>query len=256
LRLDLTSSDFILVARSIPKSYRNVTGRFASAKNRNPIGFESTLEKDFFLLLEFDRRVESFEEQPVTISYRNPEGRVCRYTPDVLVRYRPALASEPGEAPALCEVKYRDDLRAHGAEYRPKFTAARRYARDRGWRFRVVTEREIRTPRLTNIRFLLRYRRMRVDAADCDALLAALRAHGATTPDTLLGRVRLDPLRYAEALATLWHLVATEQIGVDLDRLLTPHSVLRPCADHADGGADPSVIPVLVNAGGDDDGPC
>jgi hypothetical protein len=52
-----------MVARSIPKSYRNVTGRFASVKNRHPIGFESTLEKDFFLLLEFDRRVESFEEQ-------------------------------------------------------------------------------------------------------------------------------------------------------------------------------------------------
>jgi len=45
-----------MVARSIPKNYRNVTGRFASAKNQNLIGFESTLEKDFFLLLEFDRR--------------------------------------------------------------------------------------------------------------------------------------------------------------------------------------------------------
>ena len=256
MRLDLTSSDFILVARSIPKSYRNVTGRFASAKNRNPIGFESTLEKDFFLLLEFDRRVESFEEQPVTIPYHNPEGRLCRYTPDVLVRYRPVLTGQLGGPPALCEVKYRSDLREHGAEYRPKFTAARRYARDRGWRFRVVTEREIRTPRLRNIRFLLRYRPMRVDDTDRDALLTALRAHGTATPDALLALARLDPLRYAEALATLWHLVATEQIGVDLDRLLTPHSVLRPCADHADGGADHSVIPVLVNAGGDDDGPC
>lgn len=36
-----------MVARSIPKNYRNVTGRFASAKNQNLIGFESTLEKDF-----------------------------------------------------------------------------------------------------------------------------------------------------------------------------------------------------------------
>jgi len=164
-----------MVARSIPKSYRNVTGRFASVKNRNPIGFESTLEKDFFLLLEFDRRVESFEEQPVTIPYHNPEGQLCRYTPDVLVRYRPVLTGQPGGPPALCEVKYRSDLREHGAEYRPKFTAARRYARDRGWRFRVVTEREIRTPRLRNIRFLLRYRPMRVDDTDRDALLTTLR---------------------------------------------------------------------------------
>lgn len=248
-------SDFILVARSIPKSYRNVTGRFASAKNQNSIGFESTLEKDFFLLLEFDRRVESFEEQPVTISYRNPEGRLCRYTPDVLVHYRPALTGEPGGLPALCEVKYRGDLREHGAEYRPKFTAARRYARDRGWRFRVVTEREIRTPRLTNSRFLLRYRQMRVDDADREALLSALQAYGAATPEALLGPACGDPLRYAAALATLWHLVATDQIGVDLDRLLTPHSVLRSRADRVDGGVHRPLSPARVDFGEDEDGP-
>lgn len=243
-----------MVARAIPKSYRNVTGRLASAKNRNPIGFESTLEKDFFLLLEFDRRVESFEEQPVTISYRSPEGRLCRYTPDVLVRYQPVLVGDPRESPALCEIKYRGDLREHGAEYRPKFTAARRYARDRGWRFRVVTEREIRTPRLTNIRFLLRYRSIQVDDTDRDALLAALREHGATLPDALLRQARLDPLRHTAALATLWHLVATDQIEVDLDRLLTPHSVFRPRADRADGEAHRWVFPVPADSGGDDDG--
>jgi len=171
-----------MVARTIPKNYRNVTGRFASAKNPNSIGFESTLEKDFFLLLEFDRRVESFEEQPVTIAYCGLEGRVCHYTPDVLVRYRTALAGEPDWRPVLYEVKYRNDLREHGVEYRPKFKAARGYARDRGWRFRVVTEREIRTPRLSNIRFLLRYRRMRVDDQDRDALLATLRQQGPLKP--------------------------------------------------------------------------
>ena len=244
-----------MVARSIPKSYRNVTGRFASVKNRNPIGFESTLEKDFFLLLEFDRRVESFEEQPVTIPYHNPEGRLCRYTPDVLVRYRPVLTGQLGGPPALCEVKYRSDLREHGAEYRPKLTAARRYARDQGWRFRVVTERDIRTPRLRNIRFLLRYRPMRVDDTDRDALLTALRTHGTATPDALLALARLNPLRYAEALATLWHLVATEQIGVDLDRLLTPYSVLRARTDRGDGGTRRPANPGPVDAGENGDGP-
>lgn len=155
-----------MVARSIPKNYRNVTGRFASAKNQNLIGFESTLEKDFFLLLEFDHRVESFEEQPVTIAYRGLEGRVCHYTPDALVRYQAALAGKPDWQPVLYEVKYRSDLREHGVEYRPKFKAAKHYACDRGWRFRVVTEREIRTSRLSNIHFLLRYRRIRVDDQD------------------------------------------------------------------------------------------
>lgn len=216
-----------MVARSIPKNYRNVTGRFASAKNQNLIGFESTLEKDFFLLLEFDRRVESFEEQPVTIAYRGLEGRVCHYTPDALVRYQATLAGEPDGQPVLYEVKYQSDLREHGVEYRPKFKAARRYALDRGWRFRVVTEREIRTSRLSNIRFLLRYRRMRVDDQDRDALLATLRKQGPLKPPMLLALTYPDACRYAETLAALWHLVAIGQIEVDLDQILTPHSVLR-----------------------------
>ena len=234
-----------MVARTIPKNYRNVTGRFASAKNPNSIGFESTLEKDFFLLLEFDRRVESFEEQPVTIAYCGLEGRVCHYTPDVLVRYRTALAGEPDWRPVLYEVKYRNDLREHGVEYRPKFKAARGYARDRGWRFRVVTEREIRTPRLSNIRFLLRYRRMRVDDQDRDALLATLRQQGPLKPLTLLALTYPDSCRYAETLAVLWHLVAIGQIGVDLEQLLTPHSVLRLGTAGVDQDSRHLITPVL-----------
>jgi hypothetical protein len=70
-----------MVARVIPKNYRNVTGRLASSKNRCLIGFESTLEKDFYLLLEFDPQVETFEEQPVTITYDDSTGKRHRYTP-------------------------------------------------------------------------------------------------------------------------------------------------------------------------------
>ena len=65
-----------MVARIIPKNYRNVTGRLASPKNRRLVGFESMLEKDFYLLLEFDINVETFEEQPVTLRYRGPDGQL------------------------------------------------------------------------------------------------------------------------------------------------------------------------------------
>jgi hypothetical protein len=42
--------------------------------------------------------------------------------------------------------------------YRPKFRAAQRYARQQGWRFRLVTERHMRTPYLENAKFLRPYR--------------------------------------------------------------------------------------------------
>jgi len=48
--------------------------------------FESSLERDFLLLLDFDPEVVLYEEQPVTINYHDDQGRRRRYTPDVLVR--------------------------------------------------------------------------------------------------------------------------------------------------------------------------
>ena len=40
--------------RKIPKNYLGVTGAFASLKNGRMVGFESLLEKDLFVLLEYD----------------------------------------------------------------------------------------------------------------------------------------------------------------------------------------------------------
>lgn len=89
-------------------------------------------------LLEFDRDVESFEVQPVRLNWLDDRGKVRSYTPDALVCYR-----SWGQVPVLWEVKYRDDLRTNWLEYRPKFRAAVRYARERGWRFRLETGLEI-----------------------------------------------------------------------------------------------------------------
>jgi len=55
--------------RSIKKSYISVTGYFSSYKNKRQINFESKLEHDFYLLLEFDRTVTSYQEQPFKIYY-------------------------------------------------------------------------------------------------------------------------------------------------------------------------------------------
>lgn len=73
--------------RKIKKNYRSVTGYFASVKNGRNIAYESLLERDFFLLLEFDRLVSSYEEQPLRLSYRYG-NKDLPYTPDALVQYK------------------------------------------------------------------------------------------------------------------------------------------------------------------------
>ena len=44
-----------MAVRKIPKNYLFVTGGYASRKNESMDGFESLLEKEYLLLLDFDR---------------------------------------------------------------------------------------------------------------------------------------------------------------------------------------------------------
>ncbi len=215
-------------ARTVPKNYRNLTGLVYNSRIHSLSAFESTLERDYLLLLDFDPAVEFYEEQPVTIKYYDSGERLHRYTPDVFVRYRNDANTKSLPLPVLCEVKYRDDLRQHWTEYKSKFKAARHYARERGWRFRLITEREIRTPFLDNVKFLRQYQALAVDEAEQSMLLQALAQRPTTDVEGLLTAVTTDRWRRAQLLPVLWHLVAQRQVGVDLRHALTRGSRLWP----------------------------
>jgi hypothetical protein len=184
-------------------------------------GFESSLERDLLLLLDFDPEVSSYEEQPVRIDYRDAQGHARHYTPDVLITWR-----RDGLPPHLVEVKYRADLKTNRGALKPRFKAAYCHARQRGWRFRILTEVEIRTPYLRNVKFLSAYRRLNRDGASAALLLEALHRLHATTPEALLAAVRPDLGGRAALLPMLWALVAEGKAGVDLTLPLTMRSRL------------------------------
>jgi TnsA endonuclease N terminal/TnsA endonuclease C terminal len=210
--------------RIIPKHYRSLTGLVLNTRTQSMTAFESSLERDFLLLLDFDLDIEYYEEQPVKIVYHDAQGRRRTYTPDVLVRYRPDPPQARHPTPLLCEVKYRDDLRQHWVEYRPKFRAAGRYAHQHGWRFRLVTDRDVRTPYLDNVKFLRSYQMRPINEADRIRLLAALLALGETNPASLLHAISPDRWQQAQLLPTLWQLIATRQLHTDLSHPLTMQS--------------------------------
>jgi hypothetical protein len=214
--------------RKLPRSSRSITGRFPSQKRGGVAQFESTLERDFFLLLEFDPAVRSFEEQPLSIEYQDAGGRLHHYIPDVRIDYHPACS--PSFPPHLIEIKYEADLVAQHDALRPKLQAAMRYAAARGWVFRVLTERDIRTPRLANARFLLPYQQLPPDDLAEARLIAALERQGPMTPSVLLYPFGSDAEERAHLLCTLWRLLATGRIHTDLERPLGPQSrlVLAP----------------------------
>jgi hypothetical protein len=189
--------------------------------------FESTLERDLFLLLEFDPNVRFFEEQPVRIEYQDEQGKQRSYTPDVLVTYHSTLDAPWPHRPELLEVKYESELKAKAQELQPKFEAAEAYVLRHDWQFRVATERDIRTPRLQNVRLLLPYRTALADELSEARLLHFLDEEGPQELDALLRAVASTDEARAVALPSVWRLLATGTVFADLDQPIGLRTLLH-----------------------------
>ncbi len=204
-----------MAVRHIPTNVRSLTGQF------NGQEFESSLERDLLLLVHFDYGVDSYETQPVTIEYLDPKsGKRRTYTPDLLVTYLTDHHGQPLK-PRLYEVKYREDLAQHWKTLKPKFKAARAYAKEHGWVFQIMTDKEIRTPYLDNVKFLLRYRDTEPDESHTARLIKALDQLQETDPQTLIRAASPSEIEQGEALWALWAMVARGWIHCDLRSPLT-----------------------------------
>ncbi|MBC7905926.1 MAG: TnsA endonuclease N-terminal domain-containing protein [Rhodospirillaceae bacterium] len=171
-----------------------MTGRMPIA-GQQAVTFESTLERDFALVTQFQKGFRSLEEQPVRIPIPAP-GR--SYIPDFLVNW-----ADPREAD-LVEVKHLADLEADKDRLTIKFAAAEKFARTRGWRFIVATERDIRTPLLANAKFLLPFRNRAVDPGLCARLLDCLNGSGVMAAGQLLETAFPHALWRPSASALTW----------------------------------------------------
>lgn len=203
-------------ARTIGTSRSCLTGQVSMASG-GMAAFESSLERDWLVALDFDPSVRSVQEQPFTIEYC-VDGRERRYTPDIMVQFESSL----GQIDTLVyEVKPRAELKANWLAYKARFKAAVHYCRSRGWRFKIVTEHEIRTPYLDNAKFLRRYRTLVDQPLICKQLLYTFKALGPTTPQGLLAAAYWPQEDRMKAIPMLWKMVTDGRIGVDLSEPLT-----------------------------------
>lgn len=200
-------------ARTIGTNRRSITGRVAFAGRSIP--FESSLERDFLILLDFDLKVEDVHEQPFRIAYAGTNSRMHHYTPDFLVEYANGTR-------ILYEVKYRTNLKEEWAKLKPRFRAAIRYAKQSGMRFSIMTEVEIRgSSYLANVKFLRPYRDYAPNLLIDEHLIRTLAVLGETTPESLLVAAYWTLENRIKAVAPLWRLVATGMIQTDLYEPLT-----------------------------------
>jgi hypothetical protein len=201
--------------RKIPKNYLVVTGGYSSRKSAVMDGFESLLEKEFLMLLDFDDTVDKFEVQPVHIRVPGvPRG----YVPDILVHYRADLETGEVRKPLLTEVKHTDDLKRNEAKYAPKFAAAHAFAEEQGWEFRVVNQNDIRTPRLANLKFLREYRNITPSAEDAQHVLTGARQLLDLTLQKLLSELSTTEVERLHWLPIIWSMIYTRQLCVNMNQ--------------------------------------
>jgi hypothetical protein len=138
--------------RKIPRygaGHKNL-GKFASVKTGRVAWYESLLERDFMYLLDYDRDVSYWHEQPLRIRFSHG-GKVHRYTPDLEVH----RASQK----QLIEVKPKHQVVDSG-KWEVLFRAASSICEEEGYQFLVVTDEIIRIqPRLENVKLLWKYAR-------------------------------------------------------------------------------------------------
>src|SRR5260221_3739743 len=138
--------------RKIANHGRNIIGLFPSLKMGSMIAYESLIELDLLYFLDYEREVEVFEEQPLTIDYFH-DGKTYRYTPDFHV-------IKTGQH-WLLECKPRRLISSE--ENQRKFAAAEEWCQQNGWIFAVITEEQLRAGhRLRNVKTLTYYARHNV----------------------------------------------------------------------------------------------
>ena len=186
----------------------------------------AALMRDLLMIIDFDLNVQYYQRQPVSVEYTDSSGAASAFTPEFLITYRREIVPARRMKPLLCDVMTRKDVLENWAHLLPRIRAAHRHARGRGWRYQMLTERELRTPYLDNARFLLPYQRLKRNWEHARPLLNTLHELRQADPESLLAACAEEDTRRAELLPMLWHLVAIRRVGADLNQPLTMRSTI------------------------------
>ncbi len=192
------------------KGQRHLSGLWWSATMGRHVGFESWLERDHAMLLDFDPAVVAIASQPFWLSWRGEAGTAVSHCPDFFVR------RADGSAVVI-------DCRP--VERRPekdvaKFDATAAICGELGWGYGLVGATE---PVLTaNVRWLAGYRHLRHAVGEVAVALREVFAEAAPLVDgaSMAG----DPIA---VLPTLFHLLWCGELVCDLSVPLHAGTVVR-----------------------------
>lgn len=195
--------------RKIIKNYRSVTGHFPSIKNNRSVAFESILEKNYFLTLEFDDTVKSYSEQPQITIEQN--GKPKTYSADCYVIYHPSS----GKKKMIVEAKYESELAKDRDNLMEKFERAKISLQKMDMDFYLFTDATYPEVYIRNLDFLYRYKTfVHNDENDSRILNAVNKPISASELANSLANSKTD---YFQVANSIWALVADNRLDTNLD---------------------------------------
>lgn len=194
------------------RGQRHFPGLYWSATTGGHVGFESWLERDHAMLLDFDPQVVGFTSQPFWLRWRDcPPDRMRSHAPDFFAR-----AADGSGLVVDCRPADRVDERSAAS-----FAAMRRACEQVGWSYRLVGYLD--GVRVANLRWLAGYRHPRYGgpAGLAEAVVAAF-----AVPAPLTGQAATvgDPIA---VLSVLFHLLWRGRLTADLSAPLSDRTLVR-----------------------------
>jgi hypothetical protein len=203
--------------RKVRSNGRTIVGLVSSKKNTG-VQFESSLEENLLYLLSFDNEVKTYVSQPVRIPYTDQDGKKRTYVPDFLVEYS-------GKPSVLIEVKTKEWIKNNREEHKIKNEAGKQYAAGKGWDFRVITDKELRTEFARNVRHLFRFQDYPIDPASEAFIRDKLSSRGMQIERLIKLAGDNEPL----ILATVWAMLFEKKLSTNLLKNLTMQSRVKLC---------------------------
>lgn len=207
--------------RKISTSNLSLTGAISSLKQNRLIEFESSLERDYIHILEFNSNVLKYYEQPIKIEYFYKNQKRI-YIPDFWVEYKNGTKE-------VIEIKYSEEINKKDAQLVFKLGEAKKFCSKNSLTFKVLTEKEVRTPVLKNAKFLSYYKTKNnvVKGIHINLIFSKLREYKFVLIDEFINSLSKDKYTQAEYLFTVWYLLSVGLIDFDQNKELSMTSVIH-----------------------------
>ncbi|HET6285835.1 MAG TPA: TnsA-like heteromeric transposase endonuclease subunit [Amycolatopsis sp.] len=205
--------------RSFPsyKGQRHYSGRWWTATTGTLVGYESWLERDTLIVLDFDADVVGIASQPFWLRWTTRDGKPRSHAPDYFARLADGSVR-------LLDVRAPERIKPRD---QAAFDTTRLACEQLGWGYEVAGP--VPVVMLANLRWLAGYRHPRHDLAETARHLRALFSR----PQALMSGARVLGSPIA-VLPVLFHLLWTQQLRTDLTIPLGPDSMVATVARPAE----------------------